>query len=216
MAGLSAQMQDLVADAPAFACRNCERSLARQPRYCPYCRSQSVGPVEIPRPANDRTVPLELHTPITPPPAESTALAAAAAAIDPPVAAALTDLGGASIAAAAVRVAPHPPSTAQSDQRRQVLTVYGLCIASLATFGLTGVVGILLAFTRRRQARGTVWESHYDSVLESARGFVALVVTGLLTLWLSIGYLIIAGAIVYFVHRAVKGLPAAVEGRAYV
>jgi uncharacterized membrane protein len=59
-----------------------------------------------------------------------------------------------------------PPDTerASDTERAAVLAGYGLFLFAI-TNGLTALIGAMIAFIRRDDARGTIWESHYRNML---------------------------------------------------
>jgi len=55
--------------------------------------------------------------------------------------------------------------TAQSDTERLLaLTGYGLFLLAVCN-GVTALIGVALAYIRRDEARGTMWESHYRNMI---------------------------------------------------
>jgi uncharacterized membrane protein len=122
-----------------------------------------------------------------------------------------------------------------NDARLFALICYGLFLAALAT-GFTAVVGVVLAYIKRDDTRGTIWESHFTGLIRLfwtglavfavwpvlvVGGVVGVVsgvnhdtippVVGLLpAAWLlSLVYL------VWYVYRTVRGLLRALDGQPY-
>ena len=50
------------------------------------------------------------------------------------------------------------------DLRIAALIAYGLCLAAVMN-GFTAVVGLVLAYVKRSDARGTVYESHFENLI---------------------------------------------------
>jgi uncharacterized membrane protein len=63
-------------------------------------------------------------------------------------------------------------------ERAVVLASYGLFLFGI-TNGLTTLIGAMIAFIRRDDARGTIWESHYRNMLTA---FTVSIIIGLLML----------------------------------
>ena len=105
------------------------------------------------------------------------------------------------------------PSSA--DARTFVIIVYGLYMGALLCAGLSGIAGLVLAYIKRDDVRGTVWESHFDNAIHAFWVWLALSVVGLLTVWLVIGFFVLIAAYVYFAYRTIKGLVRAVDSRPY-
>lgn len=57
------------------------------------------------------------------------------------------------------------PKPLESDQRLVVSLVYGLYLFGLVTHGLTLIIGVIVAYVKRDDARGTVFASHYSNAI---------------------------------------------------
>ncbi len=106
-----------------------------------------------------------------------------------------------------------PPAT---DTRMLAIIVYGLYIGAVVTCGLAGVAGVILAYIKRDESRGTIWESHFENAIQAFWAWAILFVIGVATAWFVVGIFVILAAFVYFLYRTIKGLIAAIESRPYV
>ena len=77
------------------------------------------------------------------------------------------------------------PVSAPSE-RPAVLVGYGLFLLAVACGGITALIGAIIAYARRDEARGTVWESHYRNLIRVfwvgavfALSLIAMALTGL-------------------------------------
>lgn len=134
-------------------------------------------------------------------------------------------------------VEPAPPRTDTGNLRIFVILCYVLYLAALLN-GVTALIGVVLAYVKRGEAYGTIYESHFNNLISvfwlallvfvvfvSALVWgmtgIALAVfgTGLhtvpLTLLLPVVYLISVAALVWFLFRTISGLTRAVEARPY-
>jgi uncharacterized membrane protein len=112
---------------------------------------------------------------------------------------------------------PISPSPVVADENRAMaIVVYALYLAALASCGLAGIVGVILAYVKRADARGTLWESHFQNQISTFWAWFALFVLGVVTSWILIGIVIIGVAFLWFLYRTVKGLIYALESRPYV
>jgi uncharacterized membrane protein len=130
-----------------------------------------------------------------------------------------------------------PPQTPNSlgEARIMAIVCYVLFIVAV-TNGLTGIVGVVLAYIKRTDARGTIWESHFNNLIYVFWSgvvvfavFLAAVIFGAIrfgdsvqtnafpavlffvpVIWvLSIAY------IVWYLYRTVKGVVRALDNKAY-
>jgi len=51
------------------------------------------------------------------------------------------------------------------SERPAVLVGYGLFLLAVVCGGITALIGAVIAYARRDDARGTVWESHYRNLI---------------------------------------------------
>src|ERR1700761_6746574 len=102
-----------------------------------------------------------------------------------------------------------------SDTRMLAIVVYGLYIGAVLSCGVAGIAGVILAYIQRDRAAGTIWFSHFENAIHAFWVWFAIMAVGVVTAPLFIGFPIMALAFVYFLYRAIRGLVAAVEGRAY-
>ncbi|MEJ0028127.1 MAG: hypothetical protein WDN01_19035 [Rhizomicrobium sp.] len=116
--------------------------------------------------------------------------------------------------------APQPAmpavSSPSTDTRTLAIIVYGLYIGAVVTCGIAGLVGVILAYVKRDESRGTIWESHFENAIQAFWIWLVLFVVGVATAWLVIGIFVIGAAFLYFLYRTIKGLVAAIESRPYV
>jgi len=111
-----------------------------------------------------------------------------------------------------------PPAVAlrSDDTRTLVIIVYGLYLAALLCVGLSGIAGVILAYVKGDEVRGTIWESHFENAIHAFWVWLGLSVIGVLTVWLVIGIFILIGAYIYFAYRTIKGLVGALDSKPYV
>jgi uncharacterized membrane protein len=121
--------------------------------------------------------------------------------------------------AAAPQPPPSVPAVAtpatESETRTFVIIVYGLYLGALFCGGMSGIVGVVLAYIKRDEARGTVWEGHFENAIQAFWIWLGLFVLGVVTSWLVIGFFVIGAAFVYFLYRTIKGLLRAIDSKPY-
>jgi len=116
---------------------------------------------------------------------------------------------------------PAPPvatvAPSDIDARTWVIIVYGLYLGALVCGGLSGIVGVVLAYIKRDEFRGSVWGTHIENAIHAFWVWLLLCVLGApLTLLFGLGLLVIAAACIYFLFRTIKGLIAAIDSKPYV
>ncbi len=109
-----------------------------------------------------------------------------------------------------------PSQIAAERLRTYSIVVYALYLLSVPSACLTFIVGAVIAYWKRDEARNTAFESHFANAIEMF--WVGLVV-GLvaIALWplFFLGALVHAVLLVWILYRTIKGLLLAIEGRPY-
>jgi uncharacterized membrane protein len=131
------------------------------------------------------------------------------------------------------------PAAGQSSLRGLVLLCYVLFLLGLFN-GLTAVAGVIIAYVKKRDAAGTVWQSHFDSLILIfwvALAFFTLMLISLpvsfvsLALWVTGDFVwpafssfafpvllwMLVGPVllIWFLYRIIRGLIRASEDRPY-
>ena len=131
---------------------------------------------------------------------------------------------GESIAKSYVTISEKKEVFMQYDQRPYVkdeplgspkgpaTAVYALYAVSFFV-GITAIIGVIIAHVKKAEARGTWLYSHYAWQIRTFWWFVAWMVLGVILLVVVVGYVVIAGALVWFVYRIAKGWLRLLEGR---
>jgi len=129
-----------------------------------------------------------------------------------------------------------PAGTADQTSLR-ALAIVSYVLFLLACFnGFTAIIGVLIAYVKRRDAAGTIWHSHFANmilvfwvtvggallgVLSWPVAFGALFARHFFWLWptavfpLFFGFLIIPLLAVWYLYRIIRGLIRAGEDRSY-
>jgi len=127
------------------------------------------------------------------------------------------------------------PQETTKDLRLLALICYGLYLAAPIN-GLSVIVGVVIAYIERDDARGTVYESHFDNLISvfwvslavwllffgvllwGVLGIVFSVMAHHLTMmliWLPFAGFALVAFCVWFLYRTVKGMIRAVDGVPY-
>lgn len=124
---------------------------------------------------------------------------------------------------------------ASGDLRTMALISYGLYFAAFFN-GLTAIVGLVLAYVKRSDARGTAYESHFDNLITVFWvGLVAMVVItcaiwfgvmgALLAadkinpetslLWIPVALVAYLLVTIWYFYRTISGFVRALDSRPY-
>ncbi len=133
-----------------------------------------------------------------------------------------------------------PAALADDDARTLVIVCYALYFAFFAA-GITPLIGVIIAYVKRGDARGTIWESHFDNLITVF--WVGLVLCLILMpVWIFVlGATILAAAatwpasiftfpfilvliffpfsllvLIWYLYRTIKGFVRALDGKPYV
>jgi uncharacterized membrane protein len=131
--------------------------------------------------------------------------------------------------------APTPPPSSDTSFRILALLGYGLFVLA-CTNGFTAIVGVVIAYIKRGEARGTIWESHFSnmivvfwSAVVVTVAFFAAVAWGAVTIFatdpprapldlIGFGAGIYVGMVafaVWYLYRTIRGFIRALDGKAY-
>ena len=136
----------------------------------------------------------------------------------------------------------HAGARVSGDLRMIVLLVYGLFLLAMFN-GATAIAGVILAYIKRDEARGTIWEAHFRNIIhvfwialgaavvalvlliEAAGGFaISMFATNGNPPPYVIGWFIALipvfwlGAVIFFLwylYRTVRGLVLAIESKPF-
>ena len=131
--------------------------------------------------------------------------------------------------------APPPEAAGAFDLRWSAIAGYVLFLLAWMN-GITAIIGVILAYVKRREATGTVWRSHFDNLILVFWVMIVGFFIGLLTLPVSLGVLLaqsplfwpptftlplLFGFVVFLVlmfwsfYRLIRGLIRAIDERPY-
>ena len=106
----------------------------------------------------------------------------------------------------------HPPTT-NNSMRTIVLVVHGLNALGMLTV-FTPLVGVILAYVKCDDARGTIYESHFEYAIRTFWIGVGLLVTGVVLTFVLVGAIVLVLSTVWYLIRIVRAFVAALDGRA--
>ena len=134
---------------------------------------------------------------------------------------------------------PGPGETQHSGLRTTAMICYVLYLVAFIN-GVTAIIGVIIAYVKRSDAAGTVWQSHFDNLIFTFWVLLAAFVLMLATLpvslfslaalfqqdfaWPAISalafpillwMLIFPVLFIWFLYRMIRGLILAADDRAY-
>jgi len=134
---------------------------------------------------------------------------------------------------------PEPPQSLHSGLRTTVMICYVLYLVAFIN-GVTAIIGVIIAYVKRSDAAGTVWQTHFDNLIFTFWVLLAAFVLMLATLpvslfslaalfqqdfaWPAISalafpmllwMLIFPVLFIWFLYRMIRGLIRAADDRAY-
>ena len=101
------------------------------------------------------------------------------------------------------------------DLRAYAWIVHGLYAAALLT-GVTAVPGVIVAYLKRRDAAGTIYESHFAYAIRSFWIGLLLTLAGAALCLVLVGFLVLALVGIWWLVRIIRPIMALLEDRAIV
>ena len=128
-----------------------------------------------------------------------------------------------------------PDAAGGADLRSLTMVAYALFLLAWMN-GITAIIGVILAYVKRREAAGTIWHSHFDNLILVFWVIIGSFFLGLLTwplalgafiaqwplFWpptftlpLVFGFLVFPILVFWSFYRLIRGLIRVMEERAY-
>ena len=80
-----------------------------------------------------------------------------------------------------------------------------ICYAASVIFGITAIVGVIIAYMQRGEAAGTWRESHYTWLIRTFWIWLLGAIIGIVLSVVLIGFLVLLLLFIWFIIRIVKG-----------
>lgn len=104
--------------------------------------------------------------------------------------------------------------TREESARTISIIVYLLYLAALVN-GLTAIVGVILAYVKRDDVRGTVYESHFSNAIEIFWVFIVGMLIAVPLCFIVIGIPLVVVLYIWVLFRTIKGLVRASDAQPY-
>ena len=92
------------------------------------------------------------------------------------------------------------------------MVVYALQALSFL-WGVTAIIGIVINYVKREDARGTLYESHFEWQIRSFWWGLLWSVVGVILIFVLVGFFILFATWVWMIYRVVKGWLKLNEGK---
>jgi uncharacterized membrane protein len=110
-------------------------------------------------------------------------------------------------------------TTPRESDRTLAIVAHALFLAGLLTAHLAAVGAVIIAYVQRDQARGTIWQSHYEAIISTFWTSLAVGVFGIIAcitiVGLIVGVPLLIGLAIWVLYRAIRGLIHALDDRPY-
>jgi uncharacterized membrane protein len=109
---------------------------------------------------------------------------------------------------------PLTPTTTEAEKMRTIVLVVNALYAASFLVGFTSLVAVVLAYMKRPEAAGTIWEGHLTYAIRTFWMALIMGLIGVVLLFVLIGLPILIFVGVWFVVRIVRAFLAWSEGKA--
>lgn len=93
------------------------------------------------------------------------------------------------------------------------MIVYGLYTLGLFLGGLPTVIGLIMAYVKRKDFQGTIYSEHMTLLIRTFWYSLLFSILGAITTWLYIGFVILFAVGVWYIYRLVRGFVRLHDGK---
>lgn len=93
------------------------------------------------------------------------------------------------------------------------MIVYGLYTLGLFLGGLPTLIGLIMAYVKRKDFGGTIYSEHMNLLIRTFWFSLLFSLIGAITTWLYIGFVILFAVGVWYVYRLVRGFVRMHDGK---
>lgn len=111
----------------------------------------------------------------------------------------------------------YPPRLVPDHEslRTMAIIVYALMLASFVSMHTAAIVAVILAYVKRGDARGTIWETHFDAVISTFWISLIVLIVAIPLCFVLVGIPILFALAIWYLYRNIKGLVRAIDGQPY-
>jgi len=104
-------------------------------------------------------------------------------------------------------------SEAVQSMKTYSMIVYGLYTLGIFLGGLPTLIGVIMAYVKRRDFSGTIYSEHMGLLIRTFWYALLFSILGAITTWLYIGFVILFAIGVWYVYRLVRGFVRMHDGK---
>jgi uncharacterized membrane protein len=102
-----------------------------------------------------------------------------------------------------------------TDTRMLAIIAYGLFLVGWPSMHLATIAAVILAYIKRGESAGTIWESHFSNVIHTFWISLLIGVIAIPLCFVIVGFFILGFLLIWFLYRTIKGLVLAIDNKPY-
>jgi uncharacterized membrane protein len=106
-----------------------------------------------------------------------------------------------------------PSTLASTNAQTWAIVVWAMFLASIVSVAFTAIIGLIIAYVKRRDLAGTPYASHMTSAIRTFWITLIVGLIGFVLMIVGIGYLILGLLALWHLFRVIRGLIYAIDGR---
>jgi uncharacterized membrane protein len=106
-----------------------------------------------------------------------------------------------------------PSTLASTHAQTWAIIVWAMFLASILSVAFTAIIGLIIAYVKRRDLAGTPYASHMTSAIRTFWITLIVGLIGFVLMVVGIGYLILGLLALWHLFRVIRGLIYAIDGR---
>lgn len=107
-----------------------------------------------------------------------------------------------------------PAVSREDSARTATIIVYLLYLAALVN-GITAIIGVVLAYVKRDDVRGTIYEGHFSNAIEVFWVYLVGMLIAVPLCFVLVGIPLVIALYIWVLFRVIKGLVRAMDGLPY-
>lgn len=107
------------------------------------------------------------------------------------------------------------PTFDNSTLRTHAIVAYVLMLLSVVSGGIFSIVGVVWAYIKRGEARGTIYAGHFSNIISTFWITLLLSIVGFALMFIFIGWIVLVASCIFFLFRMIKGTIKVMDNKAY-